>query len=504
MKRSSAQKATNKFSEKFKINKISSSSLYLRKKQQIIKLENIYVKYFGDRKISVSVSKDAKQWKILKKAILESRKGYFDVKSLHVLTSILTKDGILVIYYIKNPFMLGAALFYREDPTKLVWRSEKSIYGTQEQMILIDFSVNKDYLILRFKSKKSGIKKINLLFGEILSLAYYDLVRNYSQILKRSGKNPIISPRRDRFWESQATFNAAAIYEEGKIHLLYRAIGDTNMSVLGYAASSDGTNIDERGEMPAFVPFADFENKVNTPLYSPYMSGGGGYGGCEDPRITKLGDRFYLTYVAYNGWDHPRIALTSISTDDFAKKNWNGWEKPVLISRPGVVDKNGCILPEKINGKYVIFHRVYPNILIDYVDDLKFENNCYLKGEFCIEPRLDCWDSRKIGAGPPPIKTEDGWLMIYHAVDDLDSGKYKIGAMLLDLEDPTKVLYRPKKPIMEPTSIYENEGNKAGVAYPCGAVVKDEELFVYYGGADSVLCLAKANLANLLDYLKYV
>ena len=103
------------------------------------------------------------------------------------------------------------------------------------------------------------------------------------------------------------------------------------MSVLGYAASSDGVNIDERGDMPAFVPYDDYKNLGNTPLYSPYMSGGGGYGGCEDPRITKLGDRLYLTYVAYNGWDHPRIALTSISQDDFAKKDWSGWEKPVLI-----------------------------------------------------------------------------------------------------------------------------------------------------------------------------
>jgi len=486
------------------INKIRPNGKLVGKKPQIIKLENFYIKYFGDRKIGISISKDAKQWKILKGAILESRKGYFDSKSLHFLTSLMTYDGILVIYYVKNPFMLGAALFYREDPTKLLWRSEKSIYIAQEQVILLDFNVDKDNIALRLKSKKSGIKKINLHISEILSLAYYDLVRHYSQILKRSGKNPIISPRGDRIWESQATFNSAAIYEKGKIHLLYRAIGDTNMSVLGYAASSDGVNIDERGDLPAFVPFGDFKNLVNTPSYSPYMSGGGGYGGCEDPRITKLGDRLYLTYVAYNGWDHPRIALTSISTEDFAKKDWSGWEKPVLISPPGVVDKNGCILPEKINGKYVIFHRIYPNILIDFVDDLKFDNDCYLKGEFSIKPRSNAWDSRKIGAGPPPIKTKEGWLMIYHAVDDCDSGKYKIGAMLLDLEDPTSVLYRPKKPILEPTAIYENQGHKAGVAYPCGAVVKDEELFVYYGGADSVLCLAKANLANLLDYLKYV
>ena len=94
-------------------------------------------------------------------------------------------------------------------------------------------------------------------------------------------------------------------------------------------------------------------------------------GGCEDPRLTRIGEQVYMTYVAYDGHSHPRVALSSIHIDDFLNKKWN-WKKPVLISPPYIVDKNACILPEKINGKYVIFHRVFPNILIDFVDDLRF------------------------------------------------------------------------------------------------------------------------------------
>jgi beta-1,2-mannobiose phosphorylase / 1,2-beta-oligomannan phosphorylase len=172
-----------------------------------------------------------------------------------------------------------------------------------------------------------------------------------------------------------------------------------------------------------------------------------------------------------------------------------------LISSPNVVNKNCVIFPEKINGKFVVIHRVFPNMLIDFVDDLSFEEK-YLEGHYKIPPRYDSWDSRKLGAGAPPIKTKDGWLLIYQAVDDKDPSKYKIGAMLLDLQDPTKVLYRSHKPILEPTEWYENEGFKSGVAYPCGAVIMNDRLMVYYGGADTVMCAASSPLDVFLKKLK--
>jgi predicted GH43/DUF377 family glycosyl hydrolase len=175
----------------------------------------------------------------------------------------------------------------------------------------------------------------------------------------------------------------------------------------------------------------------------------------------------------------------------------------VLVSRPGIVDKSGCLLPEKVNGKYVFFHRVFPNILIDFLDDLNFDGKSgWLKGEYQIKIRDNMWDSRKIGVGAPPMRTKDGWLLIYYAVDDRDDSKYCIGAMLLDINDPTKVLHRTDHPILIPDQEYENYGFKAGVAYPCGAVIIKDQLFVYYGGADSVVCVATANLDAFLEELK--
>ena len=176
----------------------------------------------------------------------------------------------------------------------------------------------------------------------------------------------------------------------------------------------------------------------------------------------------------------------------------------MLISAPYVVDKNACILQEKINGKYVIFHRVFPNILIDFVDDLEFDGKTrWLAGQFKIPTRAlsSDWDNHKVGCGPPPIKTKEGWLLIYQAVGSGDESRYKIGAMLLDLKDPTRVLARTRSPILEPNATYENEGWKAGVVYPCGAVIINDRLFVYYGGADSVVCVASAKLEYFLEHL---
>ena len=333
-------------------------------------------------------------------------------------------------------------------------------------------------------------------------------VTNIRLSLERFEGNPILKPDNNHRWETKAVFNPAAIYEDGKIHILYRAIGESDVSVLGYASSLDGLHIHERLDKPVYVPREPFEgvNASHTHLSEMsgvYVSGGGGMGGCEDPRLTRIGDQIYMTYVAYDGHSHPRVALSSIRIDDFLNRKWN-WKKPVLISPPYVVDKNACILPEKINGKYVIFHRIFPNILIDFVDNLDFDGETrWLEGQFKIPTRAlsSDWDNLKVGCGPPPIKTKEGWLLIYQAVSTLDESHYKIGAMLLDLKDPTKVLARTRSPILEPAASYENEGWKAGVVYPCGAVVINGRLFVYYGGADTVVCVASVKLEPFLEQL---
>jgi predicted GH43/DUF377 family glycosyl hydrolase len=325
--------------------------------------------------------------------------------------------------------------------------------------------------------------------------------------VERFDGNPILEPEPGHWWESKAVFNPAALYETGRVHLLYRAIGDTDTSVLGYASSTDGLHFNQRLKEPAYIPREPFEGVLPASSPSPvsyggsYVSGGGGMGGCEDPRLTRIEDRVFMTYVAYDGSSPPRSALSSIAYQDFLAKNWR-WRKPVLISPPGVIDKNACILPRKVKGKYVIFHRVFPDILVDFLDDLDFDGQTkWLKGQFKIRTRPDYWDSRKVAAGPPPIKTEKGWLLIYHAVGEQAPDSYKIGAMLLDSQDPTQVLARSPEPIMEPKAWYEREGLKSNVVYPCGAAVIGEHLFIYYGGADRVVCVASVNLDGLLEQL---
>lgn len=476
------------------------------------KFKELYVAYNGEYDISVSHSKDLKHWEVTAPAVLSPRPEYFDNAPLEIEFTMQTEKGILLFYHSKKEingktsFKVGAALFDKEHPETLLWRSNLPVWEQPEEwhgkQVTPLGVVNLNGKIISYWDVEGlGI------FGVIYSL--YNIgagikIKNVSLNLNKVEHNPILSPKADSHWEAFNTFNSAALYEDGKVHLLYRAQGYDYISVIGYASSKDGYTIDQRHIKPAYIPSEDFEYRgpVKPKNISHMYVSGGGYGGAEDPRLTRIGDKVYMTYVAFDGYNPPRVALTSILLDDFLNHRWL-WERPVIISPPGVVDKNAVIFPEKINGKYVIMHRIYPDILIDFVDTLNFDGTWWLKGEHKISPRPNMWDSRKIGAGAPPIKTKDGWLLIYQSVGNQDPGKYKIGAMLLDLNDPTKVLHRANAPILEPDEHYENNGFKAGVAYPCGAVVIDGTLFVYYGAADSYVCLATANLEEFLNEMKY-
>ena len=341
-----------------------------------------------------------------------------------------------------------------------------------------------------------------IIYAVLITGFIYDpnKIRSYSTKLIKNKTNPIIKPRPHNKWEAFTTLNPAAAYVGNKVHILYRAQGYDYISSVGYAISSDGISIDHRSNEPIYYPSAQFETNKTGRVNQNLMSAGG-YGGCEDPRITILGNKLYMIYVAFDGWSNLRLAMTSIKIKDFLSQRFN-WEKPVLISPPGIIDKSGCLLSEKINNKYVFFHRIFPNILIDFVDDLNFKGkNKWLRGQYEIKVRPDKWDSRKIGVGAPPLKTKTGWLLIYYGVDDKDASKYHIGAMILDLKDPTKVLHRTDEPILSPTEIYETNGFKPGIAYPCGAVILKEDILVYYGAADSVVCVAKAKLSSFLKDL---
>ena len=322
--------------------------------------------------------------------------------------------------------------------------------------------------------------------------------------LTRAQSNPILVPHESNDWETQAAFNPAALAVDGKIHLIYRAIGKDNVSILGYAATYDGIHIDERLGGPAhFWQRNRKETRSGKPLN--YLSGGGGNGGCEDPRLTLIDNTIFLTYTVFNGWNSLRIALSTIDLEDFLNKRWR-WSEPAFISKAGEPNKNWVLFPEKINGKYAILTSISPGIDIAYfrtLEELKDKAPKHEKNFMEVwdaKPRLG-WDTWLRGAGPPPIKTRYGWLVLYHAIDKKEPGKYKLGAMILDARDPRKVLHRSHAPILSPEALYENCGLKPGIVYSCGAVVVGGKLLVYYGAADTVTCVAAADLDSFLKEL---
>ncbi len=320
--------------------------------------------------------------------------------------------------------------------------------------------------------------------------------------LERCPHNPILEANPDREWESGAVFNCGAtIGPDGLVYLLYRAIpkGYTRkpngegyedyISSIGCAVSEDGIHF-TRFERPVIKPTEDYERF-----------------GCEDPRVTRLeleGDVLYLiTYTAlfgpaYSGSN--RVALAS--TEDFRVFRKHG------IVIPDLEDKDAVIFPELVGGKIAMLHRVVPDIQIVYFEDMEqlihpkeafwSDYKASLEGFTVMRPRFE-WEAEKIGAGAPPIKTGEGWLLIYHGKDD--KGVYRAGVALLDLEEPSTVIARSPYPILEPEEEYERVGDTPNVVFPEGAIVMGDTLYVYYGAADKRCCLATTKLDDILDSL---
>ncbi|MBI2621667.1 MAG: hypothetical protein HYW63_03440 [Candidatus Levybacteria bacterium] len=464
--------------------------------------------YWSDDALHVGFSQDS-TWTLYDDPIYDPRSKS---RNLLDILGVFNGKDLLFVPYASNisingidHFSLSVALFSKQDPRRTEFRLYYPIWNIP--MDLVDQIVS-PIAVLEIKNKIysfwRGKEKIYSFRHPLLEQIVFDYPKNIiAANLQKSAHNPILSPDPKNGWESLAVFNPAAYYDEDKkkLHLMYRAVGSNWRSVFGHATSDDGITINSKSNLPAYVPRSSFEGQEVMFNPNSQFTSGPGAGGCEDPRLTKIGDKVYLTYVAYDGWSQPRVGLSSIAYDDFITESWN-WSPPVIISKPGVIDKNAVIFPEKIRGKYVIMHRIFPDILIDFVDSLDFDGQTFLKGEFKISPRSFGWDSRKIGAGPPPIKTKEGWLLIYHAVDDAKSHQYQIGAMILDLLDPTKVICRSSQPLISPTNWYENEGYKSGVVYPCGAALIDRKLHVYYGGADTYICVATAPFDSFLNTLK--
>jgi predicted GH43/DUF377 family glycosyl hydrolase len=242
--------------------------------------------------------------------------------------------------------------------------------------------------------------------------------------LVRYPGNPILNPIKDNPWESKYVLNAAALRIKDKVYLLYRAYGDDEVSRIGLAVT-DGYHVLERLPDPIFAPQTEQEKK-----------------GVEDPRVVIIGDRVYMMYTAYDGVI-AQIAAASISIDDFINKKFYRWKREGLAFKD-IWNKDAFLFPEKINGKYIIYHRIEPSIWVSYMDNLEFpvpkEGHSIIMG-----PRPGkMWDFLKIGAGSQPIKTKYGWLMIYHGVDK--ERVYRLGVMLVPLDEPERVIYRSPNP----------------------------------------------------------
>jgi predicted GH43/DUF377 family glycosyl hydrolase len=177
------------------------------------------------------------------------------------------------------------------------------------------------------------------------------------------------------------------------------------------------------------------------------------------------------------------------------------WEKPFLVTPPGIDDKDTCIFPKKFNGKYLVFHRIGTDICADYLDSLDSKNKEMVNK--CIKvmgPRGGSWDGVKVGITAPPIETKKGWLLLYHAVSK-NHHSYRVGAALLDLNDPTVVLSRSTDPVFEPEEDYEKFGIVNNVVFPCGAIVRNGSVYIYYGCADKVIGVAAMKLSIILKAL---
>jgi predicted GH43/DUF377 family glycosyl hydrolase len=296
-------------------------------------------------------------------------------------------------------------------------------------------------------------------------------------LLQRWQGNPAITME-DIPFRANTVFNGAPIVAEDGIYLLLRIEGQHGYSFLALARSTDGLNfsVDEKPVMlPAKQgPFEPFETK-----------------GIEDPRVTIIDGTCYVLYTAV-GECGSRIALAE--TRDYVN-----YERIALISEPG--NKDGVLFPRKIRGKYARFDRPIGLgrgcIWVSYSPDLIH----WGFSEQVIGPHEGFWDEYRVGASVTPIETDEGWLEIYHGVKMTSAGPiYRIGAVLLDLEYPSKVIKRAAQPILSPREEYERIGDVGNVCFACGAVLDDDgRMKIYYGAADTSICVATCTLDQILN-----
>ena len=443
-------------------------------------------------------------YKSYKKHVIELQRSDNDQVELGAVPVKTDRGWILIYAYISNyktppaTFGIEAALLDLGYPQKIVGRTRHpmlvpreyyEMYGEVPNVIFPSGAmVENNEFYLYYGAADTTVCLATTNVQEMLDSMTKKHTPHEPARFKRFDKNPIIAPNPKHEWEARNAFNPTAIYLDNTFHILYRAMNEAGVSVVGYATSKDGFHIDKRFDKPIYSPREPFE-----------ISDSPGFSGCEDARITQIDDTLYLTYTAFDGKNPPRVAISTISVDNFIKRNWN-WSKPKLISPPGMMDKNSCLLPKKKNGKFIIFHRLENHIWVDSSVSLNFGEKRWLEGSVVMKPRPNSWDSLKIGIAGPPIKSRAGWVVFYHGLSQSD-GQYRVGAALLDFQDVDNVLCRLDNPVLEPETNYECSGERPGTVFPCGTVLKDDTLFMYYGGADTFTAVATLDFNLLVDEL---
>jgi predicted GH43/DUF377 family glycosyl hydrolase len=333
--------------------------------------------------------------------------------------------------------------------------------------------------------------------------------------LKRYEGNPILAPHPDHPWEDLAVFNPAAWYDEARreVLLLYRAAEShpDYKCYFGLATSRDGYHFERVSDQPVLGPSGDGLDGATI----------------QDPRMIKMGDWYYVTYACRHFsfgqfWipevrqryvapdcppDFPRYLRTNATLTGLAlTRDFRTWIRAGPLTDPTLDDRDVILFPEKINGRYVMIHRplewvgeaygtAHACAWISSASDLLG----FRQSRLLIKNKYP-WEANKLGVNTPPLKTPHGWLTLYHAVGP--DKFYRLGALLLDLHEPGRVLHRTPDWLMQPETDYEIEGYYRGVCFPCGAVVMGGMLFVYYGAGDRYCALATCDFQELIDHLR--
>ncbi len=318
------------------------------------------------------------------------------------------------------------------------------------------------------------------IIGEALpNIPWEERPKGCNDVMWRYSGNPVIP--RDLIPCSNSIFNSAVVPFEGEFAGVFRCDDKRREMRLHTGRSKDGINWEIEHEPISFI--------CDDPEVGNFVYG-------YDPRVCKIDDRYYVTWC--NGYHGPTIGVAY--TYDF--KEYYQLENAFLP-----FNRNGVMFPRKINGNYAMLSRPSDNGHTPFGDIFYSESPdmTYWGKHRHVMATRGSWQSTKIGAGPIPIETTEGWLMIYHGVLTSCNGfVYSVGAALLDIDEPWKVLYRTEPYILSPQTLYECVGDVPNVVFPCAALADAEtgRIAMYYGGADTVTCIAFTQVDLLIDFIK--